>query len=101
MDTAPTGPPAHDEEAEFDTYSQQFGPIFGDGFSDRYRVTVMFSDCTDDSCRDCYEPSMLAIDVVGSEPHEPVQLDITNGWAEVDKLIEALTAARDAHRSTG
>ncbi|MBV9651719.1 MAG: hypothetical protein JO296_16505 [Pseudonocardiales bacterium] len=101
MDTPPTTPPPGEEkEAQFDTYAQEFGPIFGDGFSDRYRVTVTFSDCTDVSCRDCYEPIMLSIDRVDAEPREPVQLDITNGWGEVDKLIEALTAACAAHRST-
>jgi len=98
MDTPPTTPLADDDEAEFDTYVQQFGPTFINEDGDQYRVTVMSSDCTNDRCHRCYEPIMLSIDLVGSEPHEPVQIDIRNDWDQVDKLIAALTAAREQHR---
>jgi hypothetical protein len=101
METTPTTPPAEDDEAVFDTYVQQFGPTFTDEQGDRYAVVVTASNCDDDRCQRCYEPFMLSIKLTGGrEPDEVLQLDLTNGWAQVDNLIAALTAARQRHRST-
>jgi len=88
-------PPPTNDEAIFDTYEQQFGSTFIDYRGDPCRVEVIFSDCDDDQCDRCYEPLLLTIGV-GGEPG--LQLDLDSGWGEVDKLISALTAARQRHR---
>lgn len=87
-----------DEEASLDNYGYQLSPPFhlSSGHGGEGRVTVDVSDCDNEDCRKCYEPVLLSIGPV-ADPNECLQLDISEGWQEVDNLITALTNARQLH----